>query len=73
MTIKTVDLDTTSDVEQLLALIRDGSELLLTQDNVPLARLIPVEARIFDMHPGAIEISDDFDDPLPDELWIGSE
>ena len=23
-----------------------------------------------DMHPGAIEITDDFDDPLPDEFWL---
>lgn len=73
MTVKTVDLASTPDVDQLLKLIQDGSELLLTQGNVPLARLIPVETRIFDMHPGAMEISDDFDEPLADEFWFGAE
>lgn len=27
--------------------------------------------RILGMHPGAIWISDDFTDPLPDEFWFG--
>lgn len=27
--------------------------------------------RIFDMHPGAIVIDDDFNNPLPDEFWFG--
>ena len=26
--------------------------------------------RILGMHPGAITISDDFDDPLPDDFWL---
>lgn len=30
-----------------------------------------LKERIFNMHPGAIEISDDFTDPLPDEFWFG--
>lgn len=28
---------------------------------------------ILDLHPGAITISDDFNDPLPDEFWLGEE
>ncbi|MBI1280878.1 MAG: DUF2281 domain-containing protein [Anaerolineaceae bacterium] len=27
--------------------------------------------RILGLHPGAIWTSDDFDDPLPDEFWLG--
>ena len=29
--------------------------------------------RIFDMHPGAMVMSDDFDAPLPDSFWLGEE
>ena len=28
---------------------------------------------IFDLHPGAMVMSDDFDDELPDEFWFGEE
>ena len=27
--------------------------------------------RIFDLHPGAMIMSEDFDDELPDEFWLG--
>jgi hypothetical protein len=29
--------------------------------------------RILDLHPGAITITDDFNDELPDEFWFGEE
>ncbi len=29
--------------------------------------------RVFDLHPGAMWTSDDFDDPLPDEFWLGED
>ena len=31
------------------------------------------EPRIFDMHPGAFEMSDDFNAELPDSFWLGEE
>ena len=31
------------------------------------------EVRIFDLHPGAMVMSDDFDDELPDSFWLGEE
>lgn len=33
----------------------------------------PTQKRIFDLHPGAMWMSDDFDDPLPDEFWLGED
>jgi hypothetical protein len=36
------------------------------------ARLI-FNPRVFDLHPGAIEIGDDFTAPLPDDFWLGEE
>jgi hypothetical protein len=29
--------------------------------------------RIAGLHPGAIEMAPDFDDPLPDEFWLGKD
>jgi hypothetical protein len=31
------------------------------------------DQRIPDLFPGSIWMSDDFDDPLPDEFWLGEE
>jgi antitoxin (DNA-binding transcriptional repressor) of toxin-antitoxin stability system len=67
MQIKTVDVqDAQASWDALLALIREGVEIILTEGGTPLARLTPVEAnqRIADLHPGGW-MSDDFDEPLP--------
>lgn len=31
------------------------------------------QERVFDLHPDAIQTSDDFDAPLSDKFWFGSE
>jgi antitoxin (DNA-binding transcriptional repressor) of toxin-antitoxin stability system len=73
MLAKKVDVEKTS-LKELLALVREGSEVLLTEGDTPLATIVPVEKkpgkRIPDLHPGTW-ISDDFDAPLPDEFWLG--
>jgi hypothetical protein len=33
----------------------------------------PLTERIPNLHPGAIWTSEDFDDPLPDEFWLGED
>jgi hypothetical protein len=33
----------------------------------------PQHARIFNMHSGAMNMSDDFDDELPESFWFGEE
>jgi prevent-host-death family protein len=78
MLAKTVDVDKTS-LKELLALVRDGAEVLLTEGNTPVAKIVPVEEkktlaqpRTPGLFPG-IWTSDDFDDPLPDEFWLGEE
>lgn len=53
------------------------TEVILTDGGVPIARLVavpppePAPPRIAPLHPGSIWMSDDFDDPLPDEFWEG--
>ena len=39
--------------------------------SIPMA--VSVKPRISGLHRGAIWTSEDFDEPLPDEFWTGSE
>ena len=71
MNTKTIALkDVQASLDTLFALVREGSEVIIMDGDKPLARVSPVEAgkRVPDLHPGAW-ISDDFDEPLPDEFW----
>jgi hypothetical protein len=59
----------------------------LSLDHLPFAAGQPVHVRIqvsqtpppatgqriFGLHAGAIDIADDFDEPLPDEFWLGED
>ncbi len=68
---------------ELLAKAAEGIEVILTQHEQPLARIEaiaspaatdePLPPRIADLHPGFFQPSEDFDDPLPDEFWLGEE
>lgn len=73
MLIKTIDVQTEGmDLTGLLLLIADGAEVILTERNIPVARLLPMENRVAGLHVGAIQANEDFDDPLPDEFWVPS-
>jgi antitoxin (DNA-binding transcriptional repressor) of toxin-antitoxin stability system len=62
-------------VAGLLALIAGGGEIIIEEDGKVLARLLPVhpqtEQRIAGLHEGQGWVSEDFDEPLPDEFWVG--
>jgi antitoxin (DNA-binding transcriptional repressor) of toxin-antitoxin stability system len=79
MFAKQIDLqEKETTVEELLALIEDGSEVILTKGETPVARVLPIKElpkkeRSPGMHPNSIWMSDDFNDPLPDEFWFGDE
>ncbi len=55
-------------VERVLA----GEEIVIARAGKPVAKLVPVEKRTARRTPGSargrIQMSDDFDAPLPDEL-----
>jgi prevent-host-death family protein len=76
MTTKTVEVQ---DAQQQLALLLDevaaGTEIILTEDNKPRARLVAINVvvprRIPGLNRGSMTMSDDFDEPLPDEFWTG--
>lgn len=61
----------------LLTSVAAGTEVILTQGNTPVARLSPIaappSARVAGLHAGAAWISENFDDPLPDNFWAAGE
>ena len=77
-TTQTVNIkDAQTRLAELLTLAQAGNEIIIADNGQPLARLVPVaepsrKRRIADLDHGQIWMSDDFDDPLPDEFWTGS-
>jgi prevent-host-death family protein len=66
---------------KLIALALQGKEVVITQDGTPLIQLAPARPqtqrriagprRIAGLHRGAMRMREDFNDPLPDEFWLG--
>lgn len=77
MTTKTVDIiKTPTQLDDLLALVAAGTEVIIAKGDKTLARLVPATSpaqRIGNLNPGSIETGADFDAPLPDEFWVGQE
>ncbi len=67
----------------IVILTEDGQPLAkLVPLQSPLKRRVAANAahiqssqksRVAGLHSGAIQISEDFDEPLPDEFWMGEE
>ena len=77
MQTKTVDIhEAQLHLVELLALVTTGTEIILTEGSTALARIVPMAdtpmPRVAGLHPGAIWTSEDFDEPLPEEFWIGT-
>jgi prevent-host-death family protein len=79
MPIQTVNLDKVENqLAELLAFAEDNGEIVIAQNGKPLARLEPVKQpkkkkRIAGLNRGMIWSSEDFDEPLPDEFWLGKD
>ncbi len=79
MPTQTVNLDKVEkQLAELLAIAEHSGEIVITQNGKPLARLEPValpkkKKRIAGLNRGAIWTSEDFDEPLPGEFWLGEE
>lgn len=62
----------------LLAQALAGNEVIITEHGMPVARLVPVvthakKKRVAGLNRGTIVTTEDFDDSLPDEFWLGQE
>lgn len=74
MGTKTVEIsEAQGQLAELVEQAAAGTEVVLTEGDTPRARLVAVAAgsarRVPGLHPGSMEVSDDFDAPLPDEFW----
>ena len=77
MTLITIEVqDAQHQLAELLKLVATGTEIILTEDQKPRARLVPIIPqalhRVPGLHPGSMIPTHDFDDPLPDEFWTGT-
>ena len=76
---QTVSVDEAQNkLQDLVAQALAGDEVIITERGTPVARLVPVVAhskkqRVAGLNRGAISTSEDFDEPLPDEFWLGQE
>lgn len=74
---QTVSVDEAQDkFQDLLAQALAGDEVIITDSGKPVARLVPLVAdakkkRIAGLNRGTISTSEDFDEPLADEFWLG--
>lgn len=83
MSTKTVTIaEAATHLAELLALVEQGDEVIIAKRKKPLAKLVGLPRlknnktktpRVFGQHKGAVWVSDDFDTPLPDEFWLGSD
>jgi antitoxin (DNA-binding transcriptional repressor) of toxin-antitoxin stability system len=74
--VKTIDVRTQmASLADLVELAKAEAGVLLTKSGQPVAQVLPMAqpttSRVAPLHPGAIEASEDFDAPLPDEFWLG--
>jgi antitoxin (DNA-binding transcriptional repressor) of toxin-antitoxin stability system len=76
MTTKTVEVqDAQHQLAELVEQVAAGAEIILTDGQMPRARLIALAPattrRVPGLHAGSITTSLDFDAPLPDDFWAG--
>jgi antitoxin (DNA-binding transcriptional repressor) of toxin-antitoxin stability system len=59
---------------ELISLAEQGEEIVITHEDPPKVRLVPVsqvpKKRVFGQHRGQIWMSRDLDDPLPYNFWL---
>ncbi len=75
MSTKIIDISNTeTPLSELVSLALQGEEVIITENNKPLVRIVPVSQsrRVAGLNRGEIWTSEDFDHPLPDSFWTGN-
>ncbi len=75
MSDKTVSAEEAqAQLKDLLDLVREGDEVLISEGDKVFARIAPVKKRRTPGRlRGSVRMAADFDDPLPDSFWFGEE
>ncbi len=78
MPTQTVNIDKVEkQLAELLAIVEHDGNIVIAQNGKPLARMEHVSAakkkRIAGLNHGTIWTSEDFDEALSDEFWLGKE
>ncbi|HUT34406.1 MAG TPA: hypothetical protein VNE39_13050 [Planctomycetota bacterium] len=72
MKTETVDLkDAQTHLKELVQRAISGVHVVLSENDKPVARIVPLKRRIAGLHAGEIWTSDDFDAPLPEGIEPG--
>ena len=72
---KIVSLNENISIQTVIALTRNGDEVVIEENGEPLAKVLPIEKpkeqkqRVAGLGKGTMRMSDDFDEELPDEFW----
>jgi prevent-host-death family protein len=78
MTARTIDIaEARSHFDEVLSSVEKGAEIIIAKDEKPVVRMVPVappaKKRKLGLGRGEGWISEDFDEPLPDEFWLGGQ
>jgi prevent-host-death family protein len=72
---RTVNIeDAKNQLAELVDQACEGAEVVITEKGKPVAQLVcipPEKRRVAGLNRGTIWTTDDFDDPVPNEFWIG--
>ena len=70
MQTETVDVNQAqAHFKDLVRRVAAGVHIVLSENQKPIAHMLPAGVRIPGLHAGDIWTSDDFDAPLPDQFW----
>ena len=73
---KTVTVEAAeTQLDALIDLAEQGEEIVIAKNDQAKVKLVPIAVkkkgkRVFGRYQGNIWVSDDFNQPLPDELWF---
>lgn len=61
---------------ELIHLVEQGEEVLITQEHLTIKLVVlpkDVKKRRFGQHTGQAQMSDDFNQPLPESFWLNGQ
>jgi antitoxin (DNA-binding transcriptional repressor) of toxin-antitoxin stability system len=74
MLTRTIDVQKDhGELKGLLSMVSQGAEIILTDGDRPVARVVPIGSRIAGLHSGSVWTSPEFDEPISEDFWTAEE